>query len=327
MTWQPVPWFVAGGVHGPEVARLLAYAATNGAEGVIGISDCKVGPSSPVGSQIAVAPGAVVVLKRTVGATYQSYLARNPSNDVVAVAPTGSDGPRSDLIVAMIEDPEDPGVAEPADPESGPYIFTRVISGVPAGTKRLRDVPGYANANGYALARIDMPANRGVVEAGYIVDLRDMVMPRTHRILRTANIADNVKTTLAAVSPARQRVPVTDGRAAWQVDVPPWAVGVRAVATLAGVSQPGGEASGIVSIRVGSIQLATNGWNNEGVSNFSRTTWVSADDVPVPANVRGTTVTIDATANINSGIASASRPYFDWGTSLILDVEFYEKAL
>lgn len=182
MTWDSVPWFIGGGAqHSPEVARLLAYAATNGAEGVVSPGDLKVAPLDVPGASVRVLAGACLVPNRAAGGIAQTYVGRNPSQDVVAIGATGSGAGRSDLVVARVEDPFMAGEPwdDPADPITGPYIFTRVISNVPAGTTRLQDVPGHAGESGIALARIDVPANTGAITTGMIKDLRKLAQARS----------------------------------------------------------------------------------------------------------------------------------------------------
>lgn len=184
MAWDSVPWFVGGGAeHSPEVARLLAYAATGSAEGIVGPTDLKVVPLDVPGTSVTVQIGAALVLARSTGGAQQTYVARLPEADTVAIAPTGSSGGRSDLIVAQIEDPFMAGEPwqEPSDPTSGPYVFTRVISNVPAGTTRLQDVAGYEGRSAITLARIDIPASTGTITSAMIKDLRTMARPRTER--------------------------------------------------------------------------------------------------------------------------------------------------
>lgn len=94
---------------------------------------------------------------------------------MVAIAATGSAGGRSDLIVAQVEDPNMAGEPwqTPTNPAVGPYIFTRVIPNVPAGTTSLRPL-GYSGRSAIVLARVDLPASTGTVTASMITDLREL---------------------------------------------------------------------------------------------------------------------------------------------------------
>ncbi|WP_394620955.1 hypothetical protein JNUCC0626_18230 [Lentzea sp. JNUCC 0626] len=174
--WDSVPWFVGGGAqHSPEVARLLAYAATSGAEGIVTPGDLKVVPLDIPGSSVRVMSGACLVLNKAAGGAQQTYVGRNPSVDLATIAATGSGSGRSDLVVARVEDPNMPGEpwADPADPASGPYIFTRVIPNVAPGTTTMP-----AGQSGIPLARIDIPANTATITTSMIKDLRKLASPR-----------------------------------------------------------------------------------------------------------------------------------------------------
>jgi len=220
MTWDSVPYFVGGGAqHSPEVARLLAYAALGGAEGIVGPADLKVAPYEVPGTGVRVLKGAALILNRATGGDQQTYAVRNPSVDVVEIAPTGSSGGRSDLIVAQIEDPNMPGEPwqRPEKPESGPYVFTRVIPNVPKGTTRLQDVPGYGGRTAVTLARVDLPASTGTVTSSMVTDLRAMARPRSERVIVPATIQ---KADLLNLLPSWQNFPETQITG---IPVPAWA--------------------------------------------------------------------------------------------------------
>ena len=178
MGWDPVPWAVGGGAqHSSEVARLVTHIATGGQQGVLGPTDLVVLPLSVPGQGVRAQPGAAVILNKAAGATKDSYVARMPSEDIVTTAANGSGGVRSDLVIARVENPFISGEpwSLPVDVTVGPYIYTRVIQGVPAGTKTV-DALGL----GYSaipLARIDFPISTATVTSGMIKDLRTVINP------------------------------------------------------------------------------------------------------------------------------------------------------
>jgi len=244
MAWDSVPWFVGGGAeHSPEVARLLAYAATGGAEGVVSTGDLKVQPLAVPGGSVVVAGGAALILARSVGGDQQTYVARLPDSDTVAIAPTGSSGGRSDLIVAQIEDPFMAGEPwqDPADPAVGPYVFTRVISNVPAGTTRLQNVAGYEGRSAVTLARVDLPASTGTVTSAMIKDLRTLARPRETTLVY-ADLGSSAGTLSS-----------TDGKLfppyAPAVTVPEWATHVRVDVSISQL-QSAGNSAGYVNVQV-----------------------------------------------------------------------------
>jgi hypothetical protein len=250
MSWDSVPWFIGGGAqHSPEVARLLAYAATSGAEGIVSPGDLKVQALSVPGASVRVMPGAGLVLNRATGGTSQSYVARNPIEDVVAIAATGSGAGRSDLIVAQIEDPFMPGEPwqDPVDPTVGPYVYTRVISNVPAGTTRLQDVPGYSGRSAITLARVDIPASTGTITGAMIKDLRKLAQPRSVRELRSN-------------APVPSNLTATTGTQTWPnyvptIECPAWANYANILVHVSGFVQAGSMADGALYVRLGNTQM------------------------------------------------------------------------
>lgn len=195
MTWDAVPWFVGGGAqHSPEVARLLAYAATNGAEGIVSPGDLKVTATTVPSGSINVSTGECLIRNRAQGGAAQTYVGRNPTQDTVSVAATGSTT-RSDLVIAQIEDPFMPGEPwqEPEDVLNGPYIFTRVIPNVPPWATKVQDISGFAGRSAITLARIDIPANTGAITDDMIVDLRQVALPRQKRQMFVHSISQEAE--------------------------------------------------------------------------------------------------------------------------------------
>ncbi|WP_343317794.1 hypothetical protein AAFM46_11035 [Arthrobacter sp. TMP15] len=183
MAFDSTPWFVGGGAqHSPETARVLAYAATNGAEGVAGVDDLKVQAQAVPNGTVQVLTGAALLLNRYPGGNGQTYALRNATATAVTVTPTGSGGGRTDLVVARVLDPQYEGVAPP-NPLTFQYAFPTIIQGVSAGTKTAKELNlGYPAV---ALAKITLPASTATVTAGMITDLRRVANPRRERAMRT----------------------------------------------------------------------------------------------------------------------------------------------
>jgi hypothetical protein len=185
MTWSN-PWLVGGDAETPEqVARMFAFVATGGAEGIAQPGDLKVVAQPVPSNQLVVSAGGALMLNRGADSYEQSYIAANSDPDVVTIAATGSTGARRDLIVCRVEDPNAAGGSQwknnGADPVEGPFMFTRVIENVPAGTTRLQDVAGHGSDVGFALALVTVPANTGTITNNMITDLRKMARPREER--------------------------------------------------------------------------------------------------------------------------------------------------
>jgi hypothetical protein len=245
MAWDPTPWMIGGGAeHSPEVGRLVSYVATSGAEGIINADDLKVAELTVPSTSVRIAPGAALIRNRSTGAASETYAARLPAEDTVEIAATGTGAGRSDLIVARIEDPFLAGAPwqEPADPTTGQYVYTRVISNVPAGTTRLQQVAGYENHSALTLARIDIPASTGTIIDDYIIDLRKIAVPRT-------------EPGSELLFPAGDRNMSKSGYTSWpiatsiNVEVPEWATEVRIVAHVSGVQIIGGSGESYGGVR------------------------------------------------------------------------------
>jgi hypothetical protein len=322
--WNPIPWFVNGGDHTPAVARLLAYAATQGAEGVVEPADCKVVAKAAPSAAVDVLPGAIIAPNRAATAGRESYLAQNPEAEEIEITPTGSSGGRTDLLIARIEDPDFVG-ARPEDPSKGPYIFTRKIEGVPANTTRVQQLAGHTNDTAVTLARITRPANRTVVEPGHITDLR--------KISQSRNVAKTFMTGMND-APFKQVAIVFPSWGAYlnvAMDIPEWATHFSAVATIAGI-QVGGQTAGAIALALGYDQpgqvtgAATQYDENSGASaaNPQRFTHMCAISGKVPASFRGTSKNLTLLANIFPGSYSLN---FDGSTTVVVQYEFHADVI
>lgn len=329
MPLDSVPWFTGGGAqHSPEVARTLAYAATNGKLGIISPTDLKVTATAVPGSDVQVSVGSAAIPSRNATGANQSYIARMNTADTVSIAATSSSGGRSDLVVIQIEDPWVSGEPwqDPADPTVGPYVFTRVISNVPAGTTDLNNVSGYSGRTAITLARIDIPASTGTITSAMITDLRKMANPRSERQIVKGTLDATTTTLSSATWNLYPRNPITG------ITVPAWAthavirtdttirfVSGEAYANLQAFLGPSGQYD---STTLFGDQLidSTNFTGNyrQPMIIPSNGTWV------VPAALRGTTaqVTSRVRGRTNGGvIGSTPEDYY------FVDITFLEQAL
>lgn len=182
MTHDGTPWFTGGGAeHSSAIARILPFIALRGAEGVVNPTDCRCLSMPVATNRIRVMPGPYAILNRALGGDNQMYLGRVTVQDEVATTPTGSGSGRSDLVIIRVENPG-PGEtwAIPADVKNGPYVFTRIIEGVPGNTTTVKQLNlGYS---AIAIARIDLPPSTSTVQQAMITDLRSLATDGGQRI-------------------------------------------------------------------------------------------------------------------------------------------------
>lgn len=221
MPWDKTPWWIGNGaIHSPEVMRNLAYQTLAGNEGITAPGDLKVLAASPAGTTLRVMPGSAALLNRSVDSAggQQLYTGRMPSLDTISPTATGSSSGRSDAIIARVEDPTTgQWGANPADPTTAQYIFTRQIQNVSPTLRRITELN--LNYPAILLARHDIPANVATAFGvnSTIVDLRELAQPRRDN---DAVVSGSFATPqgLSASTLARWFTP-----ASFQVRVPYWA--------------------------------------------------------------------------------------------------------
>lgn len=312
MAFDPTPWFIGGGAHhSPDVARLLAYAATGGKEGVVGPGDLKVNASSS--TSVTVDAGACVILNRSAGAQQQSYVGRATSTTGVPVTATGAGG-RSDLVVVRVEDPQYSPWPTPNDPVATQYIRPFVVQGVPAGTTSAADLNlGYS---AIALARLDIPANTTAITSAMVTDLRRLASPRSQReVLAGSPAAANVTLTSSTF------VTFPDYRP--QVVVPPWATHAIVLVHVTSIGRVSGDTTGALHVQLGPQVGADVPFNQEGTAGDERITLMLASELDVRAmQGRLQTLVVSGRRATGPGMLKTLT-----GTRVVYDVQFVERVL
>jgi hypothetical protein len=321
MTWDSVPWFVGGGAqHSPEVARLLAYASTSGAEGIVTPGDLKVAPLAVPGSSIRVLAGAALILNKAAGGAQQTYVARNVSEDVKAISATGSGSGRSDLVIAQIKDPFLAGEpwADPSDVTVGPYIFTEVIPNVAPGTTK---VP--SGTTGIPLARIDIPANTATITASHIKDLRKLALPRFETSTQILNAQQNGDYDLTASDWAFWPASGNGINSSIKLPVPTWATEAYVEMQVNSYAFVNGDFIGELRILLDTVAGPSTAVDLNGgpALHASSTVWAKFD----VTGFQGQNVPIALQGKRWPGYAGVlrTRPY----TQYTLRAEFYERAV
>lgn len=330
--FDPVAWSIDGGKHRGELLRVLAFAATAGAEGIVTTTDCKVHQLATPGPQVEIDAGALLIRNRSANVRNQTYIANGRTPTRLDVTQTGGSS-RQDLVIVRIEDPQygsgftKPPVGQEADWQ---YVKPFIIQGVPAGTTSAAALNlGYPAV---ALARLEIPAGTSVITNAMVKDLRQVAQPRRQRFVKSWRMPDGTAAKLDAAGPMTlfpsMQLPVY---------CPEWASQVKMIVNVGNMAQGGQKITGGMR--------AEYGWNLPGnpyvfteVSgihyvvppdiswSISRNTTVIAGECALPANFRGKTHYVRIGTQINGGIEGGGSIAVDEWTTITVDMEFVEVA-
>lgn len=319
MTFSAFTYQIDGGNTASQLWRQALDAACLGSPGgIVNPLDCVVSCSG-TNNIILIADGKFAIQGAEV-ADQGTYFGYNVGQDnSLTIAATGG-SPRSDMIVARVEDPTFAG-----SPWSGSVtaetIFPRVISGV---SSSATVPPGGQSA--IALARVDMPASTSVVLQSYIHDLRYMINARRQKSELQAAGSSTVAWTLGTTATAWPSL------ATWQVAIPSWATGVKMRWVLGNVVYVGGGtnwARGNVGPVFGtSVTSPNQAFPTTLVSvNTASTTYevmgiYGSADTSVSTALRGTTQTLQfaqTTDGTQTGIIDVTE-----GSVFIVELEFIQ---
>lgn len=310
MALDPVPWFMGGGAeHSPEVARMLAYAATSGSEGVISPNDLRVTALPTPGAAVRVYPGGAALLNRYPGAPNQTYTVRNASSTDVAVSATGSSGAATRYVILRVDDPQYGGQA-PANPVTGPYVRFALVNSISNLAYPF-----------IVLARIEQPANTAAITGSMIKDMRRVSNPRTKAIVQSGAVTPEVRMQNATGMRWPSFQPM--------VEVPEWATYMTMVATISAVGHLGGDAEGTLTATLGEAGAsqfrAPNTFYDleQGPWEGERHAFVIGGEGPVHASLRGTTQRL---ATEGRFMAGPGYLITKGGTHVIYQVQFQELA-
>jgi hypothetical protein len=279
-----------GAQHSASLARKFAFAALGGQEGIIGSADLEVRALAVPGPQIRAYPGLAGILNRAAGYKNELYLASLVTEDVVNIAATSAAGPRSDMIIARIENPYPTGEPwpDPTDPKVGPYVRTAVLSNVP---NTAVTIPAtYAGQSAIPLARIDMPTSTATVAQSYITDLRFMapVLRSSQRTMLQVGAGDTLFEDVYTIWPFALNLPTK---------IPAWATKASINIAITGSRMPVGSARGDIRAGLGTLKTQTNVFDLSNTSSGEdRDDVHCGGSVSIPASMRGTTANVYAEA-------------------------------
>lgn len=324
MAVDNVPWFPSTpGVEVPsEVARVLAYAATSGERGVIGGSSFRATAAATPNGTVVLAPGVGAIPSTYQGHSGQSYIVRGPTATSVPIAPTGSSGGRTDLIVVRVDDAALVGQT-PGDLDTYEFAKPFVIQGG-SENQAYPYVP---------IARVVVPASTATITNAMITDLREVVLAKERQVVRTYHLTDGQQTHIVstAAHPAGQPFPQTATYPASlrTVRVPPWATQMEIRAEWFSVAVIAGSRQGQVWCNFGltdgdnSGRIQPSRWSADDETS-GRQHLTAIDTVPIPANYRGRDLIFSPRAR--RYYTPTQQTMMDASSAFALTVRFMERA-
>ncbi|NHN55768.1 hypothetical protein G9U51_08260 [Calidifontibacter sp. DB0510] len=309
---------VDGGRVPASMLRMVLWAATGGANGIVTSSDLRVSALSTPGAAVNVGPGGALLANRFSGApASQSYAAINDATVQVSIPATGSSGGRTDYVILKIDDWHFDNSQAPADPLAALYCsLQRVgsITGLP-----YPFVP---------LAKITIPASTGAITGAMITDLRTLARPRKERVLLpNPNTAAGIETLTATTT---EYFPNQGGGR--RVDIPSWATRVAIRADWLQMIAPAGNCQGSLWVGWGDWtgtdfeqHTQTFAFDNVAATNASRMSVTVAEEMYIPPKYRGVqNVSFQMQGHRNSTSVLGLKAD-NWSGS-VLDLEFKETA-
>lgn len=300
---------VDGGRVPAQMLRMVAWAATNGANGVVQAEDLKVVPLATPGGAVQIMPGGALLTMRFPGTSQQqTYAVVNDAATTLTIPATGSGSGRTDYVIVRIDDPNFGGQTPP-DPLTALYCeFARVTS--------VTNLP-YPHV---VLARIDIPASTGTITAGMITDMRKVAIPRRERMQRFANASGTQDVTSSTFIdwPTQANI---------QVEIPSWATKALVRADVLEALHTGNaNTDGEFVLMLGSQPAYTDARRYDEVwsGSTARVDEPIAAAFNIPASMRGTTANLRIRARRLNGSGYLRADAY---TQVIYDIEFLEEAV
>ncbi|WP_156316526.1 hypothetical protein [Leucobacter japonicus] len=219
------------------------------------------------------------------------------------------------------------------------FVRVTVIPGVAAGVKSLDQITTgpYANVTGVTLAAINWPVSTGTITNAMIEDLRVVQSPRSVRILRTWASPSGFSSQITNVDPwptggdwwPSEFVDDVVGA----IDIPSWAQRARIIMTWAGVKIPAGRSLGATWVQIGlnsdpnRVNCPNTVYETPNSTTVGKDMMAAACDVAIPSGLRGTSKKFLPKAYRTASSTASAAPILDAGSSLVLDIEFYETAV
>jgi hypothetical protein len=342
----PNPMYIdAEAIHPASAVRLLAFAATEGKEGVVENTDLRIMSTPAPSGAIRCMPGAYVVRAKHTGGEKEAYAGKVVEAEDISVNPTAADAGRTDLVILRIENPYVAGSgswAQPTDPQEGPYAHIRVIEGVPANTQAVQ----FWNSTWTAitLARITRAPNRTTVEQSEITDLRSLAKIANDPIVEEDPPDDNPPAIaypfwmdIVNETSSGDDDTISDDAGAgfltwpadatWSVPIPSWATHAEVFLQLLGIRQEGAGTYGSLRVQIDGGTAATPAvtydFTTDGtVEGWRRDPMFAAGTVSIPTSIRGKSKTFRAQATIEDDPGQDGTLRWTRGSAAILQVVF-----
>lgn len=319
-------WAVDGARMPAAIARQETYRKTNGARGINLPGDLKVRALAVPGGAIRIdAGGATSPNDYIADHGGQSYGMLKETEGQLNVPATGSTGGATWYVVYRVQDPQyGDNLPVGADPATFEYDYFELVSSI-------ANIP-YPHV---VLAKITMPANTATITQAMITDLRKIANPQRWSEMFTYALTTGTEDQLNVTSnypDGGETWPEATETAWGEIDIPEWATHMRIKMTWAQVRFPGGDAWGYAWVQVAPTVNADNfktqavTWDADNSTTPHRVTIIAADDKAIPTALRGTSQKIYPRATVNGGVVGG-RPKLDATSAMILEVEFYSKAV
>lgn len=316
MTLSPA-WAVDGGRVPASVARMLAWAATNGSNGVVQATDLAVTALPVPDGAVNVAPGGALMVNRFGGlAQAQTYVTANDATVQVTI-PATSSTPRTDYLILRVDDWHFDSSQQPENPLDAPYCSLQ----------RVTSLTGIAYPH-VALAKITIPASTGTITPAMITDLRQVANPRTQRVLRVNAMITSESEVLR--SKTQEYFPNAGG--AQVITIPTWATRVKIRSDWMATLMPSGDCRGRLWVSFGDWNGTTWGDSTTRTQDFlfdnakradpSRASWQVVDELRIPSKLRGRDVHFQMWGKVEGALGLT----MDGGSGTSMDMLFEEVA-
>ncbi len=295
---------------------MLAWAATNGSNGVVQATDLAVTALPVPDGAVNVAPGGALMVNRFGGrAQAQTYVTANDATIQVAIPPT-SNTARTDYLILRVDDWHFDSSQQPDNPLDATYCSLQ----------RVTSLTGIAYPY-VPLAKITIPASTGTITPAMISDLRQVANPRTKRVLRPKALIWTETETLQNTTAQGEYWPNKGGTQ--DVFIPEWATRVKIRADWLSIAMPAGDVQGRVWVSFGDWDGKSWGkacqefaFDNVQATNGSRQNFTVVDEMSIPASLRGRSVHFQAWGRK----MGKTSPVIDGISGFSLDLTFEEVA-